>query len=143
MNLAEMFALDSTVVTDDGRWVSEHHERIARIIKDYEPTLELAYIPPDKREPGDVPFAVIHRPVDKPAYIVLTADVCDERILEQLFIADNKQGDALSRLDAHNASLEAIKMKEQLDREEEQQEITESIIKSPLNTYKHDGVTYQ
>jgi hypothetical protein len=135
---------DIAIPTDDGRWVSESHERIARIIKDYDPTLSLAYIPPDKREPGDVPFAVIHEPMGKPAYIVFTAETCDERILERLWAADTvKQGDILTNLDAHNAAVEAVKLKKKMDEQENRLDFVESVIKSPLNTYKHNGVKYQ
>lgn len=135
--------LDIAIPTDDGRWVSESHERIARIIQDYDPELFLAYIPPDKREPGDVPFAVIHQPAGKMSYVVFTAEHCDERILERLWTSDNKHGDVLSRLDAHNAALEAIKLKKQMDEQEERRELVQSIVKSPLNVYKHNGVTYR
>jgi hypothetical protein len=135
--------LDIAIPTDDGRWVSEKHERIASIIQDYDPALHLAYIPPDKREPGDVPFAVIHTPNDAPAYIVATFDDCDERILEHLWSIDNQHGDVLSRMDAHNAAIKAVELKERMDREEASRDLTASIVRSPLNTYKHNGVKYQ
>jgi hypothetical protein len=132
------------VPTEDGRWVSENHARIAEIIKDYDSELELAYIPPDKREPGDVPFAVVHRPMGKPAYVVFTSDSCDERLLTRLFAADGaKQGNILTNLDAHNAAVEVIRTKERMDEIEERDDLVHSIVKSPLNTYKHNGIKYQ
>ena len=135
--------MDIAIPTEDGRWVSEKHERIARIIQDYDPELHLAYIPPDKREPGDVPFAVIHTPKDSFPYIVATFQDCDERILEHLWTIDNKQGDVLSRLDAHNAAIKAVELRERLDKEEESKELARSIVRSPLNTYKHNGIKYE
>lgn len=135
--------LSIAIPTDDGRWVSEDHERIARIIQDYDPELHLAYIPPDSREPGDVPFAVIHTPVGKRSYVVFTADVCDERILERLWTSDSQRSDVLSSIDAHNAALEAIKMKKQMDYEEERNELIKSIVKSPLSVYKHNGIEFR
>lgn len=141
--MLEIPGFDVAIPTADGRWVSEKHERIARIIQDYDPDLHLAYIPPDKREPGDIPFAVIHTPPDAPDYVVATFDDCDERILEHLWSIDNKHGDVLSRMDAANAAKEAVKLREQLDREEERKELIGSIVRSPLNVYKHNGVKYQ
>jgi hypothetical protein len=136
--------LDIAIPTDDGRWVSEKHERIARIIQDYNPDLHLAYIPPDKRDPNDVPFAVIHTPQGKPSYIVFTANECDERILERLWETDSaKQGDILSKIDAHNAAVEAIRMKKELDEAEERQDLISHIVRSPLNVYKHNGVEFR
>lgn len=135
--------LSIAIPTDDGRWVSEDHERIARIIQDYDPDLHLAYIPPDKREPGDVPFAVLHTPPGQPGYIVFTAEYCDERILARLFAGDTAKTDVLAGIDTHNAALEAIRLKKQMDYEEERSELVKSIVKSPKTVYRHNGVTYR
>lgn len=141
--MIEIPGFDVAIPTDDGRWVSESHERIARIIQDYDPELHLAYIPPDKREPGDVPFAVIHQPASRPGYIVFTAAECDERILERLWASDNKHGDVLSRLDAHNAALEAVKLKKQMDEAEERQDLVKHVVRSPKSVYKHNGIEFR
>lgn len=135
--------MDIAIPTEDGRWVSEAHERIARIIQDYDPELFLAYIPPDRREPGDVPFAILHCPAGRESYIVFTVEHCDERILERLWATDNRNGDVLNRLDAHNAALEAVKLKKELDVREERAELVQSIVRSSKSVYKHDGITYQ
>lgn len=134
---------DIGIPTDSGIWVSDSHERIARIIKDYDESLELAYIPADKREPGDIPFAVIHRPLGQTPYIVLTSEKCDETIIERLILADNKQGNVLDRLDVHNTVIKLIEAKKREDREAESADLAWHILKSPLNTYKHNGVKYQ
>lgn len=135
--------LDIAIPTEDGRWVSEKHERIARIIQDYDPELHLAYIPPENREANDVPFAVIHTPHGKPSYVVFTANECDERILERLWENDSTKGDPLARIDNHNAALKAIEIRKQMDEAEERQDLVSHIVRSPLNVYKHNGVEYR
>lgn len=131
------------VATDDGYFVSQEHQRIAEIINDYEPTLALVWIPPDKREPGDMPFAVMHSPVGQPPYIVFHTDTCDERILERIFAGDAAHNDVLTQLDIKNAAAKALQLKREMDEKEEKKEIATSILKSPKQKYKHDGVVYQ
>ncbi len=127
----------------DGHFVSQNHLHIAEIINDYDPTLSLAWIPSDKREPGEAPFAVVHRPLGGPEYVVFYADNCDERILERIWSNDSTKHNVLTNLEAHNAALEALKLKKELEAAEERKDVVESIIKSPKNTYIHDGVKYQ
>lgn len=110
---------------------------IAQIIRDYDPYLELQYIPPDKRVAGDKPWAVIHRPPGRPAYFVLYADECDQRILEQLWRADNAKGDPISDMDAKNAAIKAIAYQRYLDESAANADLFAHAMHSPLNTYKY------
>jgi hypothetical protein len=123
--------------------VSEAHERIARIVKDYSPDLDLVFIPPNKREPGDIPFAVTHRSDGRPPYVVLTSETCDETIIERLILADNNVGNVLTRLDAHNLAVELVEARRLEDQHAEAADLAWHIMKSPLNVYKHNGVKYQ
>jgi hypothetical protein len=135
---------DVAIPTDDGRWVSEAHARIAEIIQDYDDTLELAWIPPDKRvDPRDPPFAVICRPRNnKPPYIVFKSDTCDESLLARLFASDNKDGNVLRNIEAQEAAREAVRLKKLMDEEEFRKDFVASIAKSHLNSYKHNGIDF-
>lgn len=132
------------VPTEGGGVVDENQARIAEIIKDYDPELELAWIPPDKRVPGDQPFAVIHRPMGKPSYIAFYADQCDERIIERIFIGDVKRhgGTILDEVDAKNAAVKAIAMKKQMDLMEDAADEAKHVLASPLSKYRSKGVDY-
>lgn len=129
------------VPAEGGYMISERHARISEIIKDYDPTLELAWIPPDKREPGDQPFAVIHRPNNAPAYVVCYSDDPDERLLARVFNNDNGKRDVLSEMEAHNAALRAMEMKAQMEKMEEANDLAASILRGK-NYYKHNGIKY-
>lgn len=112
------------IPTDDGTWVNEHFERLARIVQDYDPQFELRWIPPDKRETPterSKPYVIVDIVTNFP---VLYAGELDSPadILARLFDSDNKHGNVLERLEAHNAAVEAIKMKEKMDAAEERQE---------------------
>ncbi len=134
---------DVYVPTEEGYFVSESHARIAEIISDYDPTLRLAWIPPDKREAGDQPFAVIHAPLGRPEYIVCYADDANEALLERIFSMDSTKNDVWSQIERSQAAAEAVKMKKKMDEMEEAKDLTTSIIKSKKHVYRHDGVTYQ
>lgn len=135
------------IATEDGQFVSEDHKRIAEIIHDYDPALQLAWIPPAARgvEDDGKEFAVIHTQEGRPSYFVffLSKDEVDHRVLTRLWEADNKDKNVLTALEAQNAAIEAIRMKQNMDDLEDKKELVGSIIKSPKSKYKHNGVAYQ
>lgn len=116
--------METFIPTDDGRWVSENYERLARVVKDYDPQFELRWIPPENRVSGEErakPFVVWDTTANAPFFFASELDT-PEDILEKLFNGDNAKGDVLARLEARNAAREALKMKEELDAAEERQE---------------------
>lgn len=134
---------DVYVPAEDGTFVSETHARIAEIINDYDETMSLAWIPPNRRVPGDPPFAVVHRPLGGAEYVVCYAEQCDERLLARIFSMDNAKTDVWSQLEASQAAAEAIRLKRQLEENEEADEIRKAIVTSPKSVYRHKGVKYQ
>lgn len=115
---------DPAVPTDDGRWVSENFERLARVVQDYDPQFELRWIPPEQRATPDErskPYVIWDTVTNTPVFFASELDTPVD-ILTRLFAGDNKHGDVLQRLDAHNAALQAMQMKEQMDAAEERQE---------------------
>jgi hypothetical protein len=131
---------DVYIPTDDGQWVSEKFERLARLIKDYDPDLELRWIPPAMRTREDKkPYCVVHfNPQNGKEYIVLHASELDtpEQILAKLWGADAKNGDVLKNLDIQNDAAEALKMKERRDLMEEANSQAEFLHRSPINYLK-------
>lgn len=114
------------VPTDDGRWVDEKFARLAEVIQDYDPAFELRWIPPEHRtDPNDHKrcYCVVETgPTGEHVVFYAGPQDTPEYILGRLFDSDNKHGDVLKRIDAHNAAIEALKLKEELDRREEQKE---------------------
>jgi hypothetical protein len=133
---------------DCGYFISEEHRIIAEIIQDYNPDLYLMWIPPDKRDLNDTePFAIVHMPPGKSQYVVRRCkdSEVDVRLLEWLWSNDQARGgtDILGRLEAHEAAKKAMQLKRDQEKLDAAQDIALSIIKSPLNAYKHNGVKYQ
>jgi len=126
------------IVTDDGQWVNEHFARLAEVIKDYDPYLELQWIPPGQRtEDADRknPYRIID---SRSGYVVMFASELDtpNKILARLWGADNKNGSVLERMDAENAANEALRLKEKMDEEEMRRDFTAFLIGTKKNYIK-------
>lgn len=127
---------------DAQRFQSEQHRYIAEIVADYSPDLRLCFIPDSDRLVGQEKWAVLFKPGTPEQYVVLTAKDCDQRILERLWLADTHKHDVLKQIEVAEAAAEALKMRAWLDKHHEAMDVAETIWKSPLHTFKHNGVTY-
>lgn len=133
------------VILNAGGALSVKHERIAEIIRDLHPELELAYIPFDKRSAFDKhPFAVIHRPRGGQPYIVMTMpeDEVDERLIAKLIKRDTHRGFTIDQLEAEEAAHRLVRAKIKMEEEEEKREFAQAVLKSPKHRYRHNGRTY-
>jgi len=127
--------------TESGQWISEKQRRVNEILKDYDPYLELQWIPPGERGHQDYAFRVVDNRA-KP-YVVCFAHEADERLLAQVFGADQTRGNSLSYLEKYNAAREALQLKEAMEKNHEANELAYSILHSNKFHYKHNGVDYE
>lgn len=127
------------IPTDDGRWVSAEFERLARNVQDYDPALELRWIPPEHRTREDKkPYCIIDTRTET---VVLHASELDTPadILTNLYLADSKNGNVLDRIEAHNLAVQNLKMQEWLDQREEMMEQARFLLFTPLHYVKFNG----
>lgn len=133
------------ILTDQGA-LSQKHERVAEIIKDYDPDLELAYIPAAERTAFDSrPFAIVHvNPANGYRYVVMTCteDEVDERLIARLFQHNLSETDVLGRIEAEDAARQLMEMRRKMDEHEEKQEFARAVISSKKNYYRHNGKVY-
>ena len=132
----------AAILTDAGALPAKY-ERIAEIINDYDPNLELRWIPPADRTVLDrEPFAIWNTQFD---YLVGTfrEDEMDHRIIAHLFSINNANGSVLDRLEREEAARQALALKEQMDQQEEERAFMKSVIKSNKSVYRHNGVEYR
>lgn len=130
-------------VPDTQAPVNETHHRVDRLLKGYDPYLELQFIPPGSRGFLDTkPWRVVHRPPNGQAYIIGHYEDADERLLARIIRADNAQQNVLSEMDAMNKAREALKRAEEQDALRESHALAASIFRSPKYHYKHNGVDY-
>lgn len=122
------------VVTENGRMVDSEVERIAAIIKDYDENLELAWVPPEKREANEeFPFAVLyHNPNTGRTEVALTLreTEIDHRVLARLFSNDNHKANVLDAIENEEAARRLVDLKRQQDEAEEKQELAEWMVKA-------------
>lgn len=124
----------------DGQFVSAKVERIVLAIKDYEPTLQVKWVPPSEREEGQSAFAIIHDAPGNAPYVmfyVKSEDEFDERVLQRIIYNDQRTTThTYSELEAWERAQALVQKQEHLDQMEEAQDIAYHVFKSPLNTYK-------
>lgn len=141
-----MYMGNATILGESGG-LSVKHERIAEIIQDLDPTLELAYIPEDQRSVFDKhPFAVIHRPRDgRPAYVAMTMpeNEVDERVIAKLIKRDTHKGSVIDELEAQEAAMRLVQAKATMEEMEEKREFTNAVLKSNKHTYRHNGMVFR
>lgn len=135
-----------TWVPEAGTFISERVRRVSEIVNDYDPGLFIAPIPDEIRQqnPGKS-HALVHENSNGCTYVVrvLAEEEIDENLLAWLWLHDNEKDDVLARIDKLDQARRAIEMKRTLEEREEMKEIGETILKSPLHTFKHNGKTYR
>lgn len=134
------------VLLDNAGTLSETHERVAFLLKEYNPELELQYIPEQDRSAFDAkPFRVVHNSPTKGVYIIghFKADEVNHNLIAHIFKHDlGKNRNVLTELEAEEHARELMLMREALDRAEEKEDFAKHLIKSPLHTYRHNGKKY-
>lgn len=128
------------IPTETGHWVSEEFCRLSEIVRDYDPALELRWIPPENRTRDDKkPYVIVDT---RHSYPVLYASELDSpsEILATLYQGDaERNGAILPRLEAMEAAARTMQLKEWQDKLEEAADEAEFVMKSPLNTIRHNG----
>lgn len=127
------------IPTDDNRWVNADFERLARNIKEYNPDLELRWIPPEHRTREDkAPYIVVDTKINQSVLHANELDTPSE-ILARLYLADSKNGNVLDRIEAHNLAVLNLQMQEWVDEREDMMDQARFLFFSPLNTVRFNG----
>lgn len=134
------------VLLDNKAKLSETHERVACLLKEYNPELELQYIPEHDRTAFDSkPFRVIHNSPVKGVYIIghFRADEVNHTLIAHIFKHDlGKNRNFITEMEAEERAKEALLMREALDKYEEKEDFAKHLIKSRKHVYKHNGKKY-
>ncbi len=129
-------------ITGAGVELSANAQRIAEIVRDFDDTLELEWIPPLNRSPLNVeaPYRIVQRHPKYEPYVVMEIreDQLDHRIIAALFRAQNFD---LTALESEEAAQRAMQMRERMDEQHEQAGFTAWAINS-TRTVRHNGRTY-
>lgn len=138
----DMNQLHNGHIMVDGELVSAEITRVIRAMQDYEPEVEVKWIPPRARTQGEAAFAVIHNPKDQPPYVIFYVDTEEnftDKQLYRLIYGDQRKG--AKTWDEYTAWEESQKLlgkQDYLDALEEAHDIAKHVLQSRLNTYKVD-----
>lgn len=131
---------------DDGSFISEKVSRIAELVREYDHNIDVRWVRPQDRDPGDPAFAIVDATPGKQEYVIFYVQdesEFDGRVLERLYQTDAaKHGNMLNEIEARNAAVKAIQEKLHKERLEEAHDLAYHILKSNKHAYKHDGITY-
>jgi hypothetical protein len=124
-------------------FVSETHRRVAELLQEYDPYLELHWIPPGSRGQYDVaPWAVVHNPPHMDAYTVFYTEDADERLLARVIQADNANKNVLTEMEARNKAHEALRLHQERENRQESHALAAAVLRSNKFHYKHGGVDF-
>jgi hypothetical protein len=118
---------NAVILSAEGNtFIDQKWSYLAEMVHDYNPGLELRWIPTDKRSPQDrhMPYIVVHTDASNREYIVLYASDLDtpEEIMTRLINSDMKHGNVQTRMDTRNTVNKLFEMRaqeEQLAQEED------------------------
>lgn len=128
----------------DGHFVSQKQVRINEILQEYDPNLQLQWIPPGERNHEDKAFRVVHFNPGRTPYLVCTADEADERLLARVFEADQVNSpNKLSYIENYNRALELARAKEAMERRQEDHELAAAILRNRKSHFMHGGIDFE
>jgi hypothetical protein len=132
---------------DDGSFVSARVSRIAELVRDYDRHIDVRWIRPSDRDPGEPAFALVYSHDDGSEYVIFyiqDEDAFDEGVLARLYEIDaEKQGNILNKVDAMNEAVRKTQEATYREQMEEAKDLAYSILHSKKNRYKHNGVIYE
>lgn len=126
---------------DADQWVSQEFQRLAEVINEYDHHLFLEWVPPEKQQLLTDKSKVFRIVDDRNNKIVLYADSLSnpQDILARLWSMDSSRGNVLARLDARNAAIEALRLKEKLEELEEAKNFSAFVLGNEKNYWVHEG----
>lgn len=128
-------------------FVNARVERIVQAIKDYDPFIDVDYLPIGAREHAEAggkivilpAFKIVYRPVGEPELVlfhVKNEDEFDERVLMRIIQNDNRNGaQTWNEFQALEEAQRRVQQIAEQDAMEEMHEMARSIIRTPLNKY--------
>jgi len=134
------------VPAEDGHWVNENHARIAELINDYDPSMDLVWIPPENRvkNGNEAPYAVRHTNKDGYQYLLffVNDDELDHRVLGRIYEADLTKHDVQARIESDEKAYWALQRKIRQEKAEERMDFVRAVAGNNKSTFKHNGKIY-
>lgn len=136
--------VDLPAVHDNGEFISAKVSRIVELIREYDPNLEVKWIPEKMRRPDEPAFMITERLRDGRevvAFYVQSEAEFNETVLARIYAGDNARNDVQARVDAANAAVNRVREARAREEREQYYDLMGSVIKSKKHTYRHNGQT--
>lgn len=129
------------VVVDDTSFVPEKIVQVIQAIRDYNHELDVEWIPPRNRKPGEAAFRIMHKPLGKEPYTIFhvkTEEEFDTRVLMRIIHGDASVNGRphYSELEAAEEAAKRVAHQIWLDQIEEKNEMAHALLKSDKSVYK-------
>jgi hypothetical protein len=137
--------VDLPAVHDDGSFISARVSRIVELIREYDPNLEVKWIPEKMRRPDEPAFMITERLRDGRevvAFYVQSEADFNEAVLARIYEGDNSKHDVQKRVDAQNAAVNRIREAKQAEEVAQYADLMRSMITTKKHYYRHDGKKY-
>ncbi len=136
---------------DSRQFISARHQHLATVLHDYDPTLNLCWIPESEREDEAErtwPWMVISNDHGNLQLLSLwkDEDLVDNRILEWAFENDfNKHspGEIFDRMEARNAARKLMENQKLQEEYEEKIDKAFFLVRTPLHSARMDGKVFK
>ena len=125
----------------DGQFVSSEVHRVVQAIKDYEPAIDVQWLPVGAREPGQPAFKVTYAPVGEEPFIlfyVKDESEFDMRVLQRIIANDQRRTGKVeyTEYEAWEMAQQAIAKQKAHEEMEAQADVIAHVLQSRKNTYK-------
>lgn len=124
----------------DGQFVSQKHRQIVDAIRDYDPHIEVQWVPPGARRPQQAAFRLVHNEPGKEPYIMFHVRKDEDfttEILMRIIASDQRvNGTSISAIEAAEQAAALVAKQKMMDEMEEAHDIALHVFKSPKNDYK-------
>lgn len=132
--------LENAYSMEGGYLVSDKVSRVVAAIRDYEPELDVQWVPPAARREGQAAFAIIHRPLGSDEYVlfyVKTEEEFDERVLHKIIANDQRKGEhTWNDFTAAEKTRELVGKQKALDAMDQANDIAYHVLKTKKSTYR-------
>lgn len=139
--IASMVA-DLPVPHDDGSFVSAKVSRVVEAIRDYDRNLDVRWMPPAQRGPGDNAFMIIHTDPNGREQVVMyvrTEEEMDERVPGRIYAADKQGADVTNAIEAQNRAVRELKQRRFQESMAEANDLARAMLRSGKHEYNHNG----
>lgn len=119
-----------------GEFVNDIHQRIAKIINDYDPNLHLMAVEGEGGFVNGEKYVLVHAPQNAEPSLVMFLDAAEinEHLLARIWLNDSRKNDPQAYLEKLQAARTAIHLKEEMERRAEFQDKATFMLRSPLHT---------